>query len=104
MAVREVNSAAEFDEAVKGNAVVLVDFFATWCGPCRMAAPKIDQMAAENPAVAFIKVDVDKVGDLAARCGISAMPTFQIYKDGTIAGEIIGANLPKLKEKLQSVL
>uniref|UniRef100_A0A8W8L3T6 Thioredoxin n=1 Tax=Magallana gigas TaxID=29159 RepID=A0A8W8L3T6_MAGGI len=80
--VKQVDSKAEFDSTIKDNKMVVVDFFATWCGPCKMIAPKIEEMEKEYSGVVFIKVDVDENEETAAACEISAMPTFHIYKDG----------------------
>ena len=60
----------------------MIDFFATWCGPCKMIAPKIEQMAGEMANVVFLKVDVDEAEDVAQEYNISAMPTFVFLKNG----------------------
>merc|ERR1712223_1496403 len=62
--------------AAAGGKLVVIDFFATWCGPCKMIAPKIEQMAGEMVNVVFLKVDVDEAEDVAQEYNISAMPTF----------------------------
>lgn len=59
--VTELTTDAEFEATIKGNALVVVDFFAVWCGPCRMIAPFMEELAAAHPNVKFIKVDVDKL-------------------------------------------
>ncbi|VDI80793.1 thioredoxin 1 [Mytilus galloprovincialis] len=82
----------------KESRLLVVDFYATWCGPCKMIAPKLQEMAKEFSDVMFLKVDVDEEEELAQSCGISAMPTFQLYKGGEKVGEITGANAEKLKE------
>mmetsp|Transcript_9647 Transcript_9647/g.19704 ORF Transcript_9647/g.19704 Transcript_9647/m.19704 type:complete len:91 (+) Transcript_9647:197-469(+) len=80
--VREISSMAEFKQAIGENKLTLVDYFATWCGPCRFIAPHLEKMEVEMPDVQFIKVDVDKVPDVAAFAEISAMPTFIFYRAG----------------------
>ena len=70
-----------FDEFIS-EGVVVIDFFATWCGPCKMLAPIIDKIADDMPQVKFGKVDVDQAMDLAKRFGIRSIPTVIIFKDG----------------------
>lgn len=79
--LKHINSAAEFDSAIK-EGTVLVDFFATWCGPCKMLSPVLEEVANENPNIAVLKIDVDEVGELAARYGIQAIPTLMLFKNG----------------------
>jgi thioredoxin 1 len=81
----------EFDVLVKGNKPVLVDFFATWCGPCKMLAPILDQVGAESDGkFEVVKVDVDESYDLAKRFGIMSVPTMIIFKNGEEKEKIIG--------------
>ncbi|XP_076829341.1 thioredoxin-like [Brachyhypopomus gauderio] len=86
-----------------GDRLVVVDFTAVWCGPCRMIAPFFEELS-EHPAnkdvVVFLKVDVDDVTDVATECGIKSMPTFQFYKAGKKIDEFSGANKDKLKETI----
>ena len=79
--LKHINNAAEFDVAIK-EGTVLVDFFATWCGPCKMLSPVLEEVAEENPNVSILKIDVDEVGELAARYGIQAIPTLMLFKNG----------------------
>ena len=83
--------------------LVVVDFFAEWCGPCKMAAPRFLALAERHKELArFAKVDVDNAQDLAAFAKIRAMPTFQIYKDGECVCTITGLDLGKLESQLLS--
>ena len=76
-----IKSVEEFDNLIK-EGTVLVDFFATWCGPCKMLSPVLEEVANENPDLKVLKIDVDEVGALAARFGIQAIPTLFLFKDG----------------------
>ena len=70
--------------------MVLINFWATWCGPCKMIAPYIEEIALENPDITVAKVDVDKATDLAIEFGIQSIPTIIVFKDGKISGKAIG--------------
>ena len=79
--IKHITTDTEFDEVIN-NGLVLVDFFATWCGPCKMLSPLLEEVAEENPNLLVLKIDVDEVGDLAARYGIQAIPTLMLFKNG----------------------
>ncbi|MCL2517487.1 MAG: thioredoxin [Oscillospiraceae bacterium] len=79
-----------FDNVINENSVVLVDFWASWCGPCRMLAPIIKEIAEEADDVVIGKVDVDEEGDLAKKFGIMSIPTILVFKDGKIAEKSVG--------------
>ena len=78
--LKHINSKAEFEENIN-NGTVLVDFFATWCGPCKMLSPVLEEIAKETD-VLVLKIDVDEVGDLAAEYAIQAVPTLILFKNG----------------------
>ncbi|KAJ3206358.1 hypothetical protein HDU67_008230 [Dinochytrium kinnereticum] len=94
--VLSIENADAFNSLIKENKVVL-DFYATWCGPCRVIAPKIEKFAEKYTTIAFAKLDVDEVPDIAEKSGIRAMPTFHIYKDGVKVAEVVGADPVKLE-------
>lgn len=91
----------EFNEVIsKGK--VLVDFSATWCGPCRMLAPVLEELSEEMPDVEFVKVDVDEDGALAQRFGIMAVPTMILFENGEAVKQLQGfMNKAALKAKIQ---
>ena len=77
-------------EVLQSDKPVLVDFWAAWCGPCRMLAPVIDEIEAEHPEIKVCKVNVDDEGALAGQFGIMSIPTLLVFKDGQIAGQSVG--------------
>jgi thioredoxin 1 len=95
-----------FDEALVANqGVMMVDFWAEWCGPCRAVAPVLEELTREsNGAVTLAKVNVDENHGLAARYGIRSIPTILFVKQGKVVDQIIGA-VPKiqLKKKLDAL-
>lgn len=94
--IKHVNTIEEFNEEIKGT--VLVDFFATWCGPCRMLSPVIEEADKNNElGIDVIKVDVDEVPDAARKFGVQSIPTLIVFKDGKIAKATMGyMNKPQL--------
>ena len=96
---------AEFDAelAAAGGKLVVVDFTATWCGPCQMIAPLFGELSEKNPDVVFVKVDVDENQETAAACGINCMPTFQFYKNGAKTFEMQGADPNQLTAKVAAL-
>jgi len=86
-------TSADFEEKVlKSSVPVLVDFWAEWCGPCRMIGPSIEQIAAEYQGKAAVyKVDVEKDPDLAGRYGIMSIPALLVFKGGKVVDQMIGA-------------
>ena len=94
-------SAAEFDRFLASNPLVLIDFYADWCGPCRMLAPVLEEIAAERPDLAVGKVNVDEAGALAMRFGISSIPFVALFQNGELAATSLGyATKAKLKDNL----
>ncbi|MBR6056298.1 MAG: thioredoxin [Bacilli bacterium] len=79
--LKHIKDSAEFNnETAKGK--VLVDFFATWCGPCKMLAPIVEKVASEHEDITVLKIDVDEVPDVAAKYGIRSIPTLILFEDG----------------------
>ena len=100
--IKELN-AANFDETVKSG-VVLVDFWAPWCNPCRMLGGILEQVAAELPAdVTIGKVNIDENRDLAVKFEVMTIPRIFIYKDGKIVNDMSGVqSKPKLLDALKN--
>jgi len=98
--VAMVGTLDEFKKVTGEEKLTVVDFTATWCGPCQRIAPAFAKMAEDLPDIQFIKVDVDENDETAQACGIQAMPTFQFYKKGEKLGEFSGASEEKIKEAI----
>lgn len=88
-------------EADTSNGVTLTDFWATWCGPCRMQSPVVEELAEEMNDVTFNKMDVDKNPNTASKFGIMSIPTLLIKKDGKVVDTVVGYHP---KEQLKKVL
>ncbi len=98
--VEEINEKV-FDEKIKEGRV-LVDCFATWCGPCRMLAPIIEQLANENSDYKFYKLDVDNANEVPKQYGIMSIPTLLIFEDGNLKEKIVGfISKEELEEKIK---
>jgi len=99
--VYQVKDTADFDEQLSkvGDLLVVVDFFATWCGPCKVISPKLEEFATTYKDKIFVlKVDVDECEQLTERYNISSMPTFLFIKGGEVKDMFSGANAEKLEK------
>lgn len=94
MSIIHANKVNFENEVLKSERPVLLDFYASWCGPCRILAPILDEIAAERPDYKVVKVDVDASPELAEAYGVMSIPTLYVIRDGKAVGKTMGA-LPK---------
>ena len=96
MAVVKLTTETFDQEVLQAGQTVLVDFYADWCGPCKMMAPVVEELAGEEPGVKVCKINIDEEMAIAQRYGVMSIPTFIAFKNGEVAGKQVGA-LPKSK-------
>lgn len=90
MSVIAVNSKNFEEKVLKSEKTVLVDFWASWCGPCKMLAPVLEQFAAEHPEIDVAKVNVDEEAELAMMYRIASIPTLMVFRDGKKTNQSVG--------------
>ena len=100
MAVIHINK-ENFEQIKNGDQVVLIDFYADWCGPCKMLAPVLEELSTSNPEFDFYKINVDENQDIANAFEISSIPCLIIFKDGEEVDRAVGF---KSKQQLQEIL
>jgi len=93
---------AEIFEANSNGKIVVVDFTASWCGPCKIITPFYSELSEKYPQLVFLKVDVEEMPELSATWDVQAMPTFFFVKDGKQIDKLVGANKPELEKKVIS--
>ncbi|KAF3327635.1 thioredoxin H4-1 [Carex littledalei] len=87
-------------EATKSGKIVVANFSAVWCGPCKMIAPMYVEFSEKYPSLVFLTVDVDELADLSAEWDVRATPTFYFLKEGKQLDKLVGANRPELEKKI----
>ncbi|GAA5809524.1 hypothetical protein MFLAVUS_002933 [Mucor flavus] len=103
MSFQEPKNLEEFKALIAQDKLVIVDFHATWCGPCKLIAPKLAKLTEVYGDAVFAKVDVDDVADVAAEYQVRAMPTIMYFKNGTKLGEVVGANMVNIEAKIKEL-
>lgn len=103
--VVEVNDSNFDSEVLNADKPVIVDFWAEWCGPCKILGPRFEELSTEIKNFKFCKLDVDNNQETAGKFGIRSIPTLLMFKNGEVVGNIVGA-LPKdmLQQKIQETL
>lgn len=102
--IKHIKTTEEFYREIKTGKVI-IDFFATWCGPCRMLAPIIDELSEELPEVTFLKIDVDELGQLASTYNVYSVPTILFLKDGNLLKEQMGVlPIPAFRAHIKKIL
>ena len=88
--VTMISSIEQYDQILRENTAVFADFYADWCGPCKMVGPLVEKVASEVPGVQFVKVNVDQFPQIAQRYGIMSISTLIAFKGGQIAEQAVG--------------
>ncbi|XP_069778995.1 thioredoxin-like isoform X2 [Narcine bancroftii] len=105
MGIRRLEKLEDFEMVLKesGSKLVIIDFSATWCGPCKIISSLYLNLAESNPNVVFCEVDVDDASEIAEYCKVNCMPTFQFYKNGEKLFSFSGANGKTLEAKVKEL-
>lgn len=101
MSALNINKNNFVEEVMKSEKPVLVDFWASWCGPCRMVIPVVEKIAEEYPEYKVVKVNVDEEQELAAQFGVMSIPTLMVVKNGEVVNKSVGA---KNKQQILAML
>ncbi|BCS23514.1 uncharacterized protein APUU_31739A [Aspergillus puulaauensis] len=106
MSVTDINSFSQFQELINSGNVVIIDFWAPWCGPCRVVSPVFEKLASdpEFASITFAKVNIDDQEDIGSEVGIRALPTFMTFQDGTKVDERVGADPQRLEQLVRKAL
>ncbi|KAL1755620.1 thioredoxin-like protein [Schizophyllum commune] len=104
--VKAIESLEEYEQVINSGKPVIIDFWATWCVPCRIIAPVFENLADSgiNPGIEAYKVDTDSNDDIAQAAGVRMTPTFIAYKDGKTVGNVVGANPAALEELMKNTI
>ena len=100
--VQTLTSLEEFENVIDSGKTVVVDFTATWCGPCRKVAQPFERLANIYTELVFVKVDVDEAHDVATRYNVTCMPTFHVFQNKTIVDSMSGSDIQKLNKMVEA--
>ncbi|ORX88840.1 thioredoxin-like protein, partial [Basidiobolus meristosporus CBS 931.73] len=102
MPVIEIGSIEAYQKVINSGHTIIVDFYAIWCGPCKVISPKFEEFSDKYSGKAyFIKVDVDRFPNIVQPLSVSAMPTFMVFKNSQKVDEVVGADVKKLELMIQ---
>lgn len=106
IALQEINTMPDFTAFIESHDLVIVDFYATWCPPCKKIAPIFANLSLQNDYkdISFIKVNVDEGKDIAQKYSVTAMPTFLYFKKGAVVDRVVGAKQKDIEDKLKALL
>ncbi|TKY69004.1 Thioredoxin H9 [Spatholobus suberectus] len=93
----------KLEQARRDSKIVIANFSATWCGPCKTIAPYYSELSEKYPSIMFLLIDVDELTDFSTSWDIKATPTFFFLKDGKEVDKLVGANKPELEKKIAAV-
>ncbi|ORX86558.1 thioredoxin [Anaeromyces robustus] len=99
--ITEIENVEAFDAAISKPNCSVVDFYATWCGPCKMIHPVYEELSKKYTTVSFYQINVDNVEDVVRKAGVSCMPTFKFYKNGELVDNLEGANRRELERLIE---
>lgn len=106
--IKHINSLSDFREAISGSKILVVDFYADWCGPCKKISPKYEELAIKYPAVGFYKInsgsDSSDIENIVNVCEITSLPSFVFFIDGQYFTKVIGANEKELEAVLSKTI
>lgn len=103
--VKEINVGNFEEEVLKSTEPVVVDMYADWCGPCKMMAPVVDELSENMAGVRFCKLNVDQAPTVAAQYRVMSIPTFLFFKNGALAGTVVGGREPEdLENEIRQAL
>lgn len=88
--ITEIKNIDEFDKFIKKNNLVVCDLYATWCGPCKILSPTLDEASMSYPHISFIKINIDDCDEVAMQFGVYAIPTVLFFKNGTLVHRFTG--------------
>ncbi|KAB8265166.1 thioredoxin-like protein [Aspergillus pseudonomiae] len=98
--VASLQSHSEFQTLINSGQVVIIDFWAPWCGPCRFISPVFEKLASDQAfsSIKFVKVNTDEQDDIATEVGIRSLPTFMVFQGGQQVDQLVGASPPALEQ------